>query len=239
MAAACAPAPPGSSQAGSSSAPPPTREPLPTQGPLPTAASTAVAAAPPTAATPKQGGSVVSASTSDAVTFHPYLRTDTASGGYQGLVYAGDLLSYDPQTLEKRPEAAKAWLISDDKLTYTFTLRDDLVWSDGHPLTSADYKWTYEQAIKPDNKYPYVSNLKPIASYDAPIRRRSWSSSGTRSSSGWRRPTPSRRSQSTSGSPSTGATLRRIRRFWHQPSARGRTCSRSGKKTIGRVFSGE
>src|SRR5262249_34170836 len=112
------------------------------------------AAAQPTAApSGKQGGSIVSASTSDAVTFHPYLRTDTASGAYQGLVFAGDLLTYDPQTLEKRPEAAQSWAISDAKLTYTFTLRDDLVGRDGKPLTSAECKWTFDQAIKPDNKY--------------------------------------------------------------------------------------
>ena len=181
LVAACTPAPPAAptsapaAQTGpqtttqTSAAPPPTREPLPTQGPLPTAATTAVAAAKPTAAPAgKQGGSIVVATTSDAVTFHPYLRSDTASGSYIGLVYGGDLLTYDPQTLEKRPDAAKSWTTSDDKLTYTFTLRDDLVWSDGTPMTSADWKWTFDQAIKPENKYPYVSNLKPIASYEAP-----------------------------------------------------------------------
>jgi peptide/nickel transport system substrate-binding protein len=66
------------------------------------------------------------------------------------------------------PEAAKSWAISEDKLTYTFILRDDLFWSDGKPITSADYKWTFEQALKPENAYPYISNLKPIASYEAP-----------------------------------------------------------------------
>ena len=175
VAAACAPAPPASpssgsaaSQAGAATAIP-TRELPPTQGPLPTAATTAVAVAKPTA-TPagKQGGSMVAATTSDAVTFHPYLKSDSASSTYQGLVYGGDLMTYDPVTLEKIPEAAKSWTISQDKLTYTFTLRDDLFWSDGQPITSADYKWTYDQAIKPDNKYPYISNLQPIASYEAP-----------------------------------------------------------------------
>jgi peptide/nickel transport system substrate-binding protein len=56
-------------------------------------------------------------------------------------------------------------------LTYTFTLRDDLKWSDGTPLTSADYKWTFDQAIKPENKYPYISNLQLLASYEAPDPR--------------------------------------------------------------------
>ena len=30
------------------------------------------------------------------------------------------------------------WTVSDDKLTYTFTLRDGLKWHDGAPVTSAD-----------------------------------------------------------------------------------------------------
>src|ERR1700742_1133733 len=38
---------------------------------------------------------------------------------------------YHPQMLE-------GWQISDDKLTYTFTLRDGLQWSDGTPVTAAD-----------------------------------------------------------------------------------------------------
>jgi peptide/nickel transport system substrate-binding protein len=183
--AACAPTPPESppAAAGSSggtggaptSAPAapatqaPTREPLPTQGPLPAAPATSAAAAKPTSApAAKPGGGIVVAATSDAVTFHPYLRTDSPSGTYQGLQYAGSLITYDPKTLETVPDSAKSWVVSDDKLTYTFTLRDDLVWSDGTPMTSVDYKWTFDQAIKPENKYPYISNLEEIASYEAP-----------------------------------------------------------------------
>jgi peptide/nickel transport system substrate-binding protein len=178
LVAACAPTPPGqpsgqpSGQAApptsAPAAPPPTREPLPTQGPLPTAPATAIPAKPTAAPAGRQGGSIVFASTSDAVTFHPYLRTDTVSGTYQGLVYAAGLTTRDPKTLDTIPEAAKNWTVSDDKLTYTFTLRDDLFWSDGTPITSADYKWTFDQASKPENKYPYISNLQEIAAYEAP-----------------------------------------------------------------------
>jgi len=184
--AACAPTPPASpaggpagaatsapvptsAQAAASTAQPPTLEQLPTQGPLPTAAAASAAAVKPTAPpAAKPGGGIVVAATADGVTFHPYLRTDTASGAYQGLVYGGSLVQYDPKTLESIPDSAKGWTISDDKLTYTFTLRDDLVWSDGTPMTSADYKWTFDQAIKPENKYPYISNLQEIQSYEAP-----------------------------------------------------------------------
>lgn len=191
---ACAPsaptAPAGGTSAPSSAAPAPyapaaAPTPPPTQAPVrPLEAATVAPAAKPAAspaaapgASPaaqaqgKRGGNFTEAVTADAKTFHPFQSSDSASGGYQALVYAGGLWDYDPDTLQPRPEAATSWTISDDKLTYTFTLRDDLKWSDGQPMTSADYKWTFEQAAKPENKYPYISNLELIESYQAPDPR--------------------------------------------------------------------
>jgi len=183
LAAACAPAQPGGQTGGLASATAPTEPkpigggqaatptlaPLPTQGPVPTAAAAGAAVAKVTSQTAGQSsGSLVSATTSDAVTLHPYLRTDATSGTYIGLVYAGSLVTYDPKTLETVADMAAKWVVSEDKLTYTFTLRDGLVWSDGTPLTSADYKWAFDQAVKPENKYPYISNLLEIAKYEAP-----------------------------------------------------------------------
>jgi len=112
------------------------------------------------------------ATTSDAVSFHPYKVTDSASRGYQGLVYAGGLVRrnpHDPSQFE--PELAERWEISPDRRTYTFHLRADLRWSDGQPITAEDFRWTYEQARAPENGYPYASNLEPIASYEAPDSR--------------------------------------------------------------------
>lgn len=42
------------------------------------------------------------------------------------------------------PELAESWDISDDNLTYTFHLRDNLKFSDGSPLTAEDVKFTLE-----------------------------------------------------------------------------------------------
>jgi peptide/nickel transport system substrate-binding protein len=39
---------------------------------------------------------------------------------------------------------AADWTVSEDGLTYTFTLRDDAVWSDGEPITSEDVKFSFE-----------------------------------------------------------------------------------------------
>ena len=37
-----------------------------------------------------------------------------------------------------QPQMVDKWTVSDDKLTYTFTLRDGLKWHDGPPVTAAD-----------------------------------------------------------------------------------------------------
>ncbi|CUS05207.2 putative Extracellular solute-binding protein family 5 [Candidatus Promineifilum breve] len=58
--------------------------------------------------------------------------------------------------------------ISEDGRTITMTLRDDIVWSDGTPVTSEDFVFTYEMSIDPANTvgstYPYDS----VASMEAP-----------------------------------------------------------------------
>ncbi|MDO4479403.1 MAG: ABC transporter substrate-binding protein [Lachnospiraceae bacterium] len=45
------------------------------------------------------------------------------------------------------PELAEDYTANDDFTVYTFTLKDDLKFSDGSPLTSADAKYTFERAI--------------------------------------------------------------------------------------------
>ena len=60
--------------------------------------------------------------------------------------------------------------ISEDGTQITMHLRDDLVWSDGEPLTSADFKFTFEMIINPANTvssaYPY-DNIESIDTPDA------------------------------------------------------------------------
>lgn len=113
------------------------------------------------------GGEYRDVSTSDAVSFHPYLTTDTGSSGYQALVYTGGLLRLDENTLEYIPNMAESYTISEDGLTFTFKLRQGMKWSDGAPITAQDFKWTYDQAKNPDNEFPYLSQLDFISSYEA------------------------------------------------------------------------
>lgn len=54
-----------------------------------------------------------------------------------------------------RPSLAKTWTISPDGKRYTFTLRSNLTFASGNPLTSADVKWSLDRA----------QNVKAITEY--------------------------------------------------------------------------
>lgn len=46
-----------------------------------------------------------------------------------------------------QPSLAKSWEVSDDGLTYTFHLRQDVSFSNGSPLTSEDVRYTFERML--------------------------------------------------------------------------------------------
>lgn len=163
-------APASAAPAGTSAAPLPSAPAASSTGATPAAtrsAGTAAAGPTPTRVV-KPGGQLRDSSIADGATLHPYKSTDAASAAYASQVHGVPLLQRDPDTLDFIPYAAESWTLSEDKLTYTFKLRGDLVFSDGHPLTADDYAWTFGQANNPDNKYPYRSQLDQIASYTAP-----------------------------------------------------------------------
>lgn len=62
------------------------------------------------------------------------------------LSYA-NLVRWSPQGYPLVPHIAKGWEVSDDQKVFTFTLRRGLRWSDGHPLTSEDFRYWYEDEI--------------------------------------------------------------------------------------------
>ena len=60
------------------------------------------------------------------------------------------------------PGTAESWTISEDGLTYTFTLREGLVWSDGTPLTSQDHAWSLRRFLNPEIPNPLADTLYVI-----------------------------------------------------------------------------
>ncbi|MCD7885525.1 MAG: peptide ABC transporter substrate-binding protein [Lachnospiraceae bacterium] len=50
---------------------------------------------------------------------------------------------------------AESYEVSDDGLTYTFTLRDDIYWSDGVAVTAADFEYSWKRIVDPSNAADY------------------------------------------------------------------------------------
>ena len=53
------------------------------------------------------------------------------------------------------PNVAHSWEVLDGGRTYIFHLRDDVLWSDGRPVTAADFETAWKRAIDPDNDQGY------------------------------------------------------------------------------------
>ncbi|WP_458791156.1 peptide ABC transporter substrate-binding protein [Yoonia sp. MH D7] len=53
------------------------------------------------------------------------------------------------------PGVATGYTVSDDKLTYTFTLRDNAKWSNGEPVTAGDFEYAWKRAASPELASPY------------------------------------------------------------------------------------
>jgi len=79
---------------------------------------------------------------SDPKTFNYVLSQEVPN--IFGLTYES-LIRENPITGEYEPGLAKSWEVSPDKLKLTFTLREDLKWSDGQPLTADDVEFTYNK----------------------------------------------------------------------------------------------
>jgi peptide/nickel transport system substrate-binding protein len=118
----------------------------PTAAPAePTAAPVEPTAAPTTAPEAAAGGTVVIAATTDPGSLNPAITTGGPIHTITDQIFNG-LVGLDDQ-LNPVPELAESWEISEDGTVYTFNLQPNVTWHDGEPFTSADVKFTFEEAL--------------------------------------------------------------------------------------------
>ncbi len=101
--------------------------------------------------TPRRGGRLRLAG-ADPTTLDPALVRDVVSAEYLYEIYSG-LVTLSPE-LEVVPDLAESWALSSDGTVYTFTLRSDALFHDGHPVTAADVKYSVERACDPATGSP-------------------------------------------------------------------------------------
>jgi peptide/nickel transport system substrate-binding protein len=101
----------------------------------------------------------------DAETLDPRYATDAVGLRTTRLLHAG-LTRLDPDTLAPRPFAAKAWRWR-DPLTLEVTLRDDVRFHSGAPLTARDVVATLHAVASPAVASRHARMVEAIADVDA------------------------------------------------------------------------
>ena len=76
----------------------------------------------------------------------------------------GGLYTYDEKG-ELAPNFATGYTVSEDGLTYTFTIREGLKWSDGTDLTAKDFEYSWKRAAAPATAADYSYMFDGIAGY--------------------------------------------------------------------------
>jgi oligopeptide transport system substrate-binding protein len=84
----------------------------------------------------------------------PGLATDVTSGTI--ILNIMDPLVRLGEDLEPVPSAAASWEISEDGKTVTFTLRDDLKWTNGEKVTAKDFEYSWKRTMSPDLAADYA-----------------------------------------------------------------------------------
>ncbi len=65
------------------------------------------------------------------------------------------------------PGMVKEYKLADDQVTYTFTLRDDIKWSNGDPVTAKDFEYSWKRALNPELAAEYAYQFYYIKGAEA------------------------------------------------------------------------
>ncbi len=101
--------------------------------------------------------------------FDPHTISSHASLRVMAQVY-NQLVDVN-ENLEVIPELATSWEISEDNLTYTFHLADNVVFHSGRKMTAEDVKYSLERVLDPDlgalgNSSSYAGDIATVEAVD-------------------------------------------------------------------------
>lgn len=93
-------------------------------------------------------------------TLDPNLIVGEPEGRVADALFEG-LTRLDARTLTPAPGVAESWDITPDGKTYTFHLRADARWSDGHPVTAHDFTYSWRRMQDPAlaSEYAYIMHF--------------------------------------------------------------------------------
>ncbi len=105
---------------------------------------------------------------SDPKTLDPARATGNIEGQLLNELFAGLLQMLpdgdpDPETglqpLSAQPAMAERFEVSPDNKRYVFHLRDGIRWTDGSPVTSRDFAWSWQRMLHPATACEYTYHL--------------------------------------------------------------------------------
>lgn len=85
--------------------------------------------------------------TGEPETLDPNMNNYAESSNVLLNLFTG-LYQYSTDGTSVEPGCAESHTVSEDGLTYTFKLREGLKWSDGSPLTAADFEYSWKRELK-------------------------------------------------------------------------------------------
>jgi oligopeptide transport system substrate-binding protein len=96
----------------------------------------------------------------EPLSLDPHKASGTWENNIIGDMFVG--LFTDDEHAEPIPGLAESWVVSEDGLTWTFTLRE-ANWSDGVPVTAEDFVFAWQRIADPETGAQYVSILYPVS----------------------------------------------------------------------------
>ena len=88
----------------------------------------------------------------------------SVDGACLAIASFGGLYTYNAEG-QLQPDFATGYEVSEDGLTYTFTMRDGLKWSDGAELTAKDFEYSWKRAANPQTAADYSYMFDGIVGY--------------------------------------------------------------------------
>ncbi|HPR80891.1 MAG TPA: peptide ABC transporter substrate-binding protein [Enterococcus sp.] len=90
------------------------------------------------------------------------VATDTISFSAINNVFEG-IYRLDKDSVPQPAGAAEKAEVSEDGLTYKVKLREDAKWSNGDPVTAADYVYGWQRTVSPETASEYASMFEVVA----------------------------------------------------------------------------
>jgi len=106
----------------------------------------------------------------DLQSWNPYLADDLFAEQLLALVYpslAVEQTDYQMHPPSFSPSLAKSWEWSPDRLSLTFHLREDAVWSDGVPVTSEDVVFSFRTQTAPEVAWAWMDITDSVEEVEA------------------------------------------------------------------------